>query len=107
MGGVEIIPQSFSLEYRHQFCSGHGGLVPGISTCNVQMVQRLTFSFLIGFDIILLSNFYAYPAFVKQFGVTNAAGVRQIPAKWQAGLGNGGNCGQIIGLLVRAVLLGS
>lgn len=53
-----------------------------------------------GFDIILISNFYAYPAFRNRFGVEQPNGTFQIPAPWQAGLGNGSAVGQFIGLLV-------
>jgi SP family general alpha glucoside:H+ symporter-like MFS transporter len=53
-----------------------------------------------GFDIILINNFYAYPAFRNRFGVEQANGTFQIPAAWQAGLGNGAAVGQFCGLLV-------
>lgn len=42
----------------------------------------------------------AYPEFVQRFGVADAKGQYQIPASWQAALGNGGAVGQIVGLLV-------
>ncbi len=43
----------------------------------------------------------AYPEFLRRFGVDNGTGDIQIPAPWQAALGNGGAVGQIVGLLVR------
>lgn len=54
-----------------------------------------------GFDIILINNFYAYPAFRNRFGVEQPNGTFQIPAAWQAGLGNGAAVGQFCGLLVH------
>lgn len=42
----------------------------------------------------------AYPQFLRRFGVDDGSGDIQIPAPWQAGLGNGGAVGQIVGLLV-------
>lgn len=58
-----------------------------------------------GYDVILLNNFYAFPAFVRRFGILASNGTYQIPAPWQAGMGNGATVGQIFGLLVCAVSL--
>ncbi|OJJ42455.1 hypothetical protein ASPZODRAFT_137267 [Penicilliopsis zonata CBS 506.65] len=52
-----------------------------------------------GYDVILMGSFYAYPNFTKRFGVKDAAGDYEIPAHWQASLGNSGSVGQIIGLM--------
>jgi hypothetical protein len=57
----------------------------------------------LGFDVVLMNNFYAYPAFRNRFGVPGPNGTYQIPAKWQAGLGNGSAVGQFIGLLLNGV----
>lgn len=58
---------------------------------------------IVGFDVVLMNNFYAYPAFRNRFGVPGPNGTYQIPAKWQAGLGNGSAVGQFIGLLLNGV----
>lgn len=54
-----------------------------------------------GYDGILLGNFYAQPAFTKNFGVCSIKdGVEdcQISAAWQAGLSNGSQVGSLLGL---------
>jgi len=52
-----------------------------------------------GYDIALIGNFYAFPPFNEKYGNVQPDGSYQVPAKWQAGLANGAQCGQIIGLL--------
>ncbi|KKY23823.1 putative mfs alpha-glucoside [Phaeomoniella chlamydospora] len=54
-----------------------------------------------GYDICLLSNFYAFPQFNKKYGEQLADGSYQVPASWQAGLSNGANVGEIIGLFIN------
>lgn len=54
-----------------------------------------------GYDVCLLSNFYAFPAFNKKYGVLGPDGTYQVPAHWQAGLSNGANVGEIIGLFIN------
>lgn len=54
-----------------------------------------------GYDVSLLSNFYAFPAFNRKYGRQLADGTYQIPAPWQAGLSNGANVGEIIGLFIN------
>ncbi|CAJ2502960.1 Uu.00g103540.m01.CDS01 [Anthostomella pinea] len=58
-----------------------------------------------GYDIALVNNFYAFPQFNKKYGelFTNADGSTeyQVPAAWQAGLGNGAVVGEIIGLMIN------
>ncbi|KAK3182208.1 hypothetical protein K4F52_006577 [Lecanicillium sp. MT-2017a] len=54
-----------------------------------------------GYDIVLVGSFFAYPQFLRRFGVDDGSGDIQIPAPWQAGLGNGGAVGQIVGLLIN------
>ncbi|GMM35289.1 alpha-glucoside permease [Saccharomycopsis crataegensis] len=51
-----------------------------------------------GYDLALLSNFYALPAFKDKFGVLGSDGTREVPSKWQTGLTMCVNCGEIIGL---------
>ncbi|KAK4547954.1 hypothetical protein LTR36_010673 [Oleoguttula mirabilis] len=55
-----------------------------------------------GYDVCLINNFYAFPQFNKKYGVYDAATASyQVPARWQAGLSNGANVGEIIGLLIN------
>ncbi|CAI0646294.1 hypothetical protein COL154_005841 [Colletotrichum chrysophilum] len=54
-----------------------------------------------GYDISLVSNFYAFPQFNRKYGVCNAAGECEVPAPWQAGLSNGATVGEIIGLFIN------
>ncbi|ODN95190.1 MFS transporter, SP family, general alpha glucoside:H+ symporter [Cryptococcus wingfieldii CBS 7118] len=56
-----------------------------------------------GYDISLLGNFYAFEPFNRKFGVELADGTFQVPARWQTGLSNGAQCGQVIGLLVNGL----
>jgi len=53
-----------------------------------------------GYDTILLGNLFGFPAFQRQFGEPAADGTYQLTAAWQAGLGNGANVGEIIGLFL-------
>ncbi|OCF32333.1 MFS transporter, SP family, general alpha glucoside:H+ symporter [Kwoniella heveanensis CBS 569] len=54
-----------------------------------------------GFDIVLIANFYALPQFTQRYGIQLPDGSYTITAAWQAGLSNGGNVGQIIGLAIN------
>lgn len=58
-----------------------------------------------GYDIVLISGFYAFPSFTKKYGVPakNGKGY-QIPAPWQAGLSNGARVGEILGLLLNGII---
>ena len=49
-----------------------------------------------GYDVCLLSNFYSFPPFNRKYGEQLPDGTYQIPARWQAGLSNGANCGEIV-----------
>ncbi|ETN41539.1 uncharacterized protein HMPREF1541_03475 [Cyphellophora europaea CBS 101466] len=53
------------------------------------------------FDLCLLNTFYAMPQFTEVFGEQTASGSYEIPARWQSGLSNGTQCGQIIGLIIN------
>ncbi|RMZ80418.1 hypothetical protein DV737_g3041, partial [Chaetothyriales sp. CBS 132003] len=63
-----------------------------------------------GFDLTLISSFFAFPVFRRAYGTptnANAAGEKldyQISPSWQAGLTNGAVSGEIIGLLFNGVL---
>lgn len=51
-----------------------------------------------GYDIVLLSSFFAQPAFSKRYGNYDAVtDSYQISASWQNGLGNAVSIGTIIG----------
>lgn len=54
-----------------------------------------------GYDVSLLSNFYSFPQFNKKYGEMLPDGSYQVPARWQAGLSNGANVGEIIGLFIN------
>lgn len=54
-----------------------------------------------GYDVCLLSSFYALPQFNKKYGELLPDGTYQVPARWQAGLSNGANVGEIIGLFIN------
>ncbi len=59
-----------------------------------------------GYDVVLLANLYASPAFAKRYGVATgiASTPYQIPARWQAGLSNGANVGEILGLFINGIV---
>ncbi|KAG9538525.1 sugar transporter family protein, partial [Aureobasidium melanogenum] len=54
-----------------------------------------------GYDVCLLGAFYGHPKFNEKYGVQLADGSYQVPAPWQAGLSNGANVGEIIGLFIN------
>lgn len=54
-----------------------------------------------GYDVCLINNFYGFDQFNKKYGVEIAPGKYQVPARWQAGLSNGANVGEIIGLFIN------
>lgn len=59
-----------------------------------------------GYDVVLLANFYAFPSFCKRYGVATGdpKNPYQIPAAWQAGLSNGANVGEILGLFINGIV---
>ena len=54
-----------------------------------------------GYDVCLLGNFYAFPQFNRKYGEQLPSGDWEVPAPWQAGLSNGANIGEIIGLFIN------
>ncbi|KAJ5046827.1 uncharacterized protein L3040_004052 [Drepanopeziza brunnea f. sp. 'multigermtubi'] len=54
-----------------------------------------------GYDISLLTNFYAFPQFNEKYGELTSDGTYQISAPWQSGLSNGAHVGEIIGLFIN------
>jgi len=59
-----------------------------------------------GYDVVLLANLYASPAFAKRYGsqTGDPKNPYQIPARWQAGLSNGANVGEILGLFINGIV---
>jgi len=59
-----------------------------------------------GYDVVLLANFYAFPSFNKRYGspTGDPKTPYQIPAPWQAGLSNGANVGEILGLFINGIV---
>ena len=59
-----------------------------------------------GYDTSLLNNFYAFPAFAKQFGKFDpGSGKYQLTAPWQAGLGNSSGVGAFFGAFLNGFLV--
>lgn len=54
-----------------------------------------------GYDVCLVNNFYGFQPFNQKYGVVQPDGTYQVPAPWQAGLSNGANVGEIIGLFIN------
>lgn len=59
-----------------------------------------------GYDVVLLANLYAFPSFNKKYGspTGDPRMPYQIPAPWQAGLSNGANVGEILGLFINGIV---
>ncbi|KAF2441009.1 sugar transporter [Karstenula rhodostoma CBS 690.94] len=57
-----------------------------------------------GYDINLIANLQAVPAFKRKFGVQLPDGTYQVTAAWQAGLTNGAYVGEILGLMVNGII---
>ncbi|ERS97550.1 hypothetical protein HMPREF1624_05721 [Sporothrix schenckii ATCC 58251] len=57
-----------------------------------------------GYDVVLMGSFFAYPAFKDRYGDLQPDGTRALSAAWQAGLTNGMNCGQILGLMATGIV---
>lgn len=53
-----------------------------------------------GYDVVLLASFYAFPEFRQKYGQRQPDGSYQLTAAWQAGLSNGANVGEILGLFI-------
>ncbi|QIW98069.1 hypothetical protein AMS68_003587 [Peltaster fructicola] len=54
-----------------------------------------------GYDVCLVNNFYGFAPFNEQFGTVMSDKGPQVSAAWQAGLSNGANVGEIIGLFIN------
>lgn len=58
-----------------------------------------------GYDNILISSFYAYPAFQKKYGEEFTPGNYQLTGPWQVALSIASSCGIIISLFVNGLLI--
>ena len=57
-----------------------------------------------GYDISLINNFYGFPPFKQKYGTLQPDGSYEITAQWQAGLSNGANIGEMVGLLLNGIV---
>ncbi|KAF2094424.1 sugar transporter [Rhizodiscina lignyota] len=57
-----------------------------------------------GFDIVLIANLMAVPAFKKQFGHQLSDGSYELTATWQSALTNGAYVGEILGLMINGII---
>lgn len=57
-----------------------------------------------GFDLVLIANLFAVPAFTRAFGVHLGNGEYELTAAWQSGLTNAAYVGEIIGLMVNGIV---
>lgn len=57
-----------------------------------------------GYDVSLLSNFYALPQFNQKYGELQPDGSYVIPAPWKSALSNGVIVGEILGLYMTGII---
>lgn len=57
-----------------------------------------------GYDVVLMGNFFAYPAFNDKYGDLQPDGSRALSAAWQSGLSNSMSSGQILGLMATGIV---
>ncbi|KAF2202678.1 general alpha-glucoside permease [Delitschia confertaspora ATCC 74209] len=57
-----------------------------------------------GFDLVLIANLFAVPAFKKRFGEQLADGSYELTAAWQSGLTNAAYVGEILGLTLNGII---
>jgi SP family general alpha glucoside:H+ symporter-like MFS transporter len=57
-----------------------------------------------GYDVVLLGSFFAFPQFQQKYGDLQPDGTYQLTAAWQAGLSNGANVGEILGLFITGII---
>ena len=64
------------------------------------------FSHSLGYDTILIGNFYAYPSFARKYGnYSKSAGTYQLTAAWQDGVGNASGVGAFFGVMINGWLV--
>jgi len=56
-----------------------------------------------GYDVSLVGNFYAFDTFNRKYGELTDKGTYEVPAAWQAGLSNGCQIGEILGLFLAGI----
>lgn len=67
--------------------------------CNASKLTHLSMD---GYDVILLGSFHALPQFNQKYGHRDPTASKYIiSASWQAGLSNGAQVGEIIGLALN------
>lgn len=54
-----------------------------------------------GYDVNIIANLQAVPAFKRKFGAQLPNGTYEVTAAWQAGLTNGAYVGEILGLMIN------
>lgn len=57
-----------------------------------------------GFDIVLIANLLAVPAFKRRFGDLQPDGSYELTAAWQSGLTNGAYVGEVLGLMLNGII---
>ncbi|KAF1954002.1 maltose permease MAL61 [Byssothecium circinans] len=57
-----------------------------------------------GFDIVLINNLMAVPAFKQKFGNRLPNGSYELTPAWQSGLSNGAYVGEILGLMINGII---
>ncbi len=57
-----------------------------------------------GFDVVLLSQFFAYTPFKERYGDLQPNGTYELTAAWQTGLSNGALVGEILGLFLNGII---
>jgi SP family general alpha glucoside:H+ symporter-like MFS transporter len=57
-----------------------------------------------GYDVVLMGSFYAFPEFQRRYGMLQSDGTYGLSAPWQAGLSNGVNVGEILGLFINGIV---
>ncbi|PYH42665.1 uncharacterized protein BP01DRAFT_325166, partial [Aspergillus saccharolyticus JOP 1030-1] len=58
-----------------------------------------------GYDTILITSFFGYPAFRRQFGEEHPGQGYQVAGSWQSALGAAGNLGCMIGALINGYFI--
>jgi SP family general alpha glucoside:H+ symporter-like MFS transporter len=57
-----------------------------------------------GYDTAILGSFWAFPPFLRDYGIRAPDGTLTIPPSWQNGLGAATNCGEVVGLQIAGLL---
>jgi SP family general alpha glucoside:H+ symporter-like MFS transporter len=57
-----------------------------------------------GYDLLLITSFFAFDPWTKKYGVLQADGTYSVSAAWQSGLYNGAAAGEIMGLFLNGFI---